>query len=168
MQSLVRTPYFDTYLKLVESADLVKELGASHASFLQLILGLNQDQLAFQYAPGKWTIAQVIYHTIETEMIFNYRALTIAKEAHADLPGFDENTYTAAAQLEGMTAEQMAAFFDSTRQSTLGLIQTLSADQMQRTGLANGKEVQVSALFYITSGHTRHHQNVINERYLNA
>lgn len=168
LQSLIRTPYFDTYLKLVESSDLRYELRASQTSFLQLIRSLSDDQLNYRYAPEKWTIAQVIYHTIECEIIFNYRALTIAKEAHAELPGFDENEYTAAAHVEDATVEQLAAFFDSTRQSTLGLLSTLDEAQLQKTGLANGNEVQVSALFYITSGHTRHHQNVINERYLNA
>lgn len=166
LESLIRVPYFDTYLHHVKYVELERELHDSQQAFDAMLQGLTEDQLTLRYAPEKWTIAQVVYHVIETELIFNFRALTFAKEDGANLPGFDENSYTAAAQLEDATVDSLSRFFNSTRESTLGLLQTLNSEQLQRVGQANDNQAQVAAMFYITSGHARHHMLVIQERYL--
>ena len=51
------------------------------------------EKTNFAYGPDKWTIKQMLQHVIDTERIFAYRALIIARQEPAALLGFDENEY---------------------------------------------------------------------------
>lgn len=161
-----RVPYFDTYLALVEQEDLVEELLSSKDALEAYLINLPDERLSYSYGKDKWTIAQVVLHCIETEIIFNYRALTIARELQSPtLPGFDENLYAREGSATVLTTTQLMTYFDAVRTTTLHLINTITSAQMQKVGKASGHDIQVEALFYVSSGHVRHHLNVLRERY---
>ena len=167
IQSLVRAPFYDTYLNLVLAENLNQELIESGAAFEKMIIGLTDEQLTYRYGAGKWTLAQVILHCIESELIFTFRALTIAREPNrVELSGYDENVYADALNLNHQTVGGLRTYFSAARASSLGLLKTMRT-QLDKIGSANGHDVQVSSLFFIISGHTRHHLMVINSKYLN-
>lgn len=167
LQRLVRTPYFDTYLNHLTTDNLHEALVQSEVFMVDILKNLNDDDLQKRYASDKWTIAEVVHHIIETEMIFNYRALRIARESEPqNIEGFDENLYAQESYLESFTVEELIQFFKAQRQSTMLLLKTFKPAQLEKIGVASGKEVQTEALFYITAGHTLHHAKVILERYL--
>ncbi|MBT3648621.1 MAG: DinB family protein [Flavobacteriales bacterium] len=167
VNELIRAPYFDTYLKLLDSASIEEGLNHSSKELRDLLETIPDDQLDYSYAPGKWTVKQVIQHVIETEMIFNYRAIRIGREdVTQNLDGFEENHFAANAQTADMTNADLAEFFTAVRMSTKHLVSTFSATQLDKSGIASGHYVQVKALFLIQAGHTLHHLNVIRERYL--
>ncbi|MEQ9187946.1 MAG: DinB family protein [Cryomorphaceae bacterium] len=169
LDALQRSAYFDTYLEHLVSDDLAAELIRSSKELEALISPLSGEQMEFRYAPEKWSVRQVVQHLIDTELIFNYRALRIGREvAPQKLDGFDENEYANRADLSNLTNSELLEFFTSTRQSTCYLAKTFSEAQLERVGIASGHRIQVKALFYITAGHALHHANVIRERYLQA
>ncbi|MCK5448751.1 MAG: DinB family protein, partial [Gemmatimonadetes bacterium] len=47
----------------------------------------------YRYAPGKWSIKEVIGHLSDTERVFAYRALRIGRGDSTTLPGFDDQSY---------------------------------------------------------------------------
>lgn len=166
LESLVIAPYFSTYLKLVEHENLVQELEASEDLVSEYLNDLDIDRAGNKYQEDKWTIAEVIHHCIETEIIFNFRALTIAREAEQPtLAGFDENAYVNASGKKSWKPAELMLYFDAVRNTTISLLSSISNEQLGKCGTASGKEVQVEALFFVTSGHFRHHLNVIKERY---
>ncbi len=166
LESLVINPYFNTYLKLVELDNLKEELEASHELVSEFLSELSDERISYKYQDDKWTIGEIVHHCIETEMIFNFRALTIARESEAPtLVGFDENSYAKASGKMDWTPAQLLLYFDSVRSTTLSLLSSISNEQMEKCGNASGKDVQVEALFFVTSGHFRHHLKVIKERY---
>lgn len=167
LQRLVRSSYFDTYLNHLDTDNLLEALTHSEAFMIDTLKDLSDEDLQKRYAADKWTISEVVHHIIETEMIFNYRALRIARESESqNIEGFDENLYEKESYLENFTVEELIAFFKAQRQSTILLLKTFKPHQLSKTGFASGKEVQTEALFYITAGHTLHHAKVIIERYL--
>lgn len=167
VNELTRAPYFDTYLKLLNSADIAVELEQSKTEFISLLNSLSDETMTYAYAPGKWTVKQVIQHIIETEMIFNYRAIRIGREdVTQNLDGFEENHYVANAHVSEMSNSDLVDFFNAVRTSTMFLVKSFDDAQLNKTGIASGHYVQVKALFLIQSGHTLHHLNVIKERYL--
>jgi len=164
---LTFAPYFTTYLDHLESDDLKGALTSSRDFLFEILTDLDEEKWNFTYAEGKWTIKQVVNHIIETEIIFNYRALRVAKESlKEDISGFDENNYVDSAFLEHFSPKEMIAYFKAVRSSTEFLFQSLSKEQLTKIGMASGKDIQVEALFFITAGHTIHHAKVIKERYL--
>ncbi len=167
MKDLTYAPYFDNYLKLVKFENASRELEDSGKEIEQFFRDCPPDRWNYRYAKGKWNVKEVLLHIIQTEMIFNYRALTIASESKApNLHGFDQDQYLKGLRLEDRVPHWLIAFFKATRQQTILFGQMLTAEQLAKKGIASDSEIQVEALFYITSGHTRHHLNVLRERYL--
>jgi len=167
LQFLARASYYDTYLSYIKQTDILAELDRSFAEFEGLISPLTSDQLVYRYEKGKWSIAQVVQHLIETEMIFNYRAITLCREEElTPMKGFDHDRYAQMAKHGSFVAADWVEFFRAVRTSTKYLFHTFSDEKLDRVGLASGHRVQTRALFYVNSGHTLHHCKVIRERYL--
>lgn len=168
IQKLTYNPYFDTYLKLVQIEELEAELKDSQQLVNAQLLSLSDADLRYRYQPGKWTVAQLILHFIETEQIFNFRALTISREENVvNLEGFDENRYANQGMSEPYSVQDLSDYFNSVRAASLLLLKGMSQAQLSKVGKASGHMIEVQAMFYINSGHCRHHMNILNERYLN-
>lgn len=159
-------PYYGTYISKVTAPDLARALEAQLASTTSLLAGLTEAQAAYRYAPGKWTLREVIGHLADAERIFAYRLLCIARGDTTPLPGFDENTYVPAGEFERRPIASVAAEFGAIRMATLALLESLSAAALARMGTASGKPVSARALAWIIAGHEIHHLGVIRERYL--
>lgn len=167
IQSLIRSPYYDGYLEHVTSPDIEAELHRSGKALTSCIEQLDAQQLEHRYAPGKWSIRQIVHHLIDTELIFNYRALKIGRDTTSQvIDGFDENVFSDQVKTGELTRTELIQLFNSTRQTSLLLYKTFSEAQLNRIGIASGQRVQVKALFFIHAGHTLHHTQVIHERYL--
>lgn len=124
------------------------------------------DKWEYRYAPGKWSVKEVIQHIIDTERVFAYRALAIARGDRADLPGMDEDAYQAEARTDARAVEDIMRELRAVRQGTVELFNGLDDKALAQEGTANGKHVTVPALGWIIAGHSEHHLRIIRERYL--
>jgi len=118
------------------------------------------------YAPGKWTLKQVLGHLVDDERIFAYRLLCVARAEPLALPGFDENLYAAHAEHERCALEDLIEEYDVTRAATLVLLRGLPPDAWARRGHVNGYECSVRGLAFHIAGHELHHHRIVRERYL--
>ncbi|RAK70282.1 DinB family protein [Hymenobacter edaphi] len=160
-------PYFDTYIRRVaRGADPLEMLGVRPTALHQLLAGVSEAQATLRYAPGKWSIKQVVLHLADTERIFAYRALRFARADSQELPGFDENRYAEHSGADDRTLASLLTEYAAVRQATLALCQSFTAEQRQRGGTANGQPATVDALLYILAGHEAHHADILAERYL--
>ncbi len=159
-------PHYATYVSKVTEPDVTATLVAQKLATAELLAGLSEAQAAFRYAPGKWTLREVIGHLSDAERIFAYRALRIARGDQTALPGFDENAYVPAADFERRPLKSVAAEFASVRDATLSLLEGLTPQALALMGTASGKPVSARALVFIIAGHEKHHVAVLKERYL--
>lgn len=160
--------YYHKYVKLVEedsaSTALEKNSETLH-SFLQVI---PEEKWDFRYAEGKWSIKELVQHMIDTERIFSYRALCIARGEKLNLPGFDENNYASNSQAERRSKTELVAEFNAVRKATSLLFASFTEEQLSSTGQANNNPISVNGIGFITVGHVLHHLTVLRERYLTA
>lgn len=159
-------PYFAKYISLVPEGEITVTLGLQIESALSLIRGLGEVQGNLRYAPGKWSVKEVIGHLIDTERIFAYRALRFARNDATPLSGFDENNYVANAGFDLRSLADLAEEFEHTRKSNVYLFKHLDGDSWLRRGGANDNETSVRALAYIIAGHELHHVGILRTRYL--
>lgn len=159
-------PYYGTYIDKVTEPDLEAALGAQRRSTADLLAGLDEARAAHRYAPGKWSLREVIGHLADAERIFAYRLLRIARRDETPMPGFDENTYVPAGEFERRPLSQVAAEYGDVRAATLALLGGLTPEALARRGTASGKPISARALAFIIAGHEKHHIDVIRERYL--
>lgn len=120
----------------------------------------------FRYAPGKWTLKEVLGHLVDDERIFAYRLLCVARGEEAELPGFDENRYANHGEFERCPLEELLAEYAAVRAATLLLLRGLPRGAWARRGRVNGYACSVRGLAFHIAGHELHHHRVLRERYV--
>ena len=85
--------FFQRYIDYPRGDDARQVLENSLAPLEQFLSSIPDEKLHYAYRPGKWTVAQLLQHVIDTERVFAYRAMCIARGEEQALPGFDENVY---------------------------------------------------------------------------
>jgi hypothetical protein len=120
----------------------------------------------YRYAPGKWTLKEVVGHLSDTERVFSYRALRIGRGDTTPLPSFDDQAWIAELGADHLSLAEMVEEWSRVREATLALFRHLPPGAWQRRGTAGDHPVSVRALAYVIAGHTRHHLRVVAERYL--
>ena len=156
---------FSNYINLVEGdvIELLSQQVSDFSNFLNNIV----EKGDYAYAPGKWTIKELVGHIIDTERIMVFRLTSFARAEKAALPGFDENDYVTNAHFGDRSLESLCEEFVLLRKSNMHLLKSLNEEELSRSGTANGNQITVKALVYILAGHVMHHKKVIVERYLN-
>lgn len=159
-------PYYARYLDRVQVGKPPAVFGRQLAETLSLLESISEAQSLTRYAPDKWSIKEVLGHIADSERIMAMRALCIARGERAELPGFDENAYVAAAGFDARPWSALREDFRRVREATIALFDSFGEEQLVRRGVANKGEVTVRALGWIIAGHEGHHLAVLRERYL--
>lgn len=158
--------YFDRYLNQVADIELGEALSDGTRHLEAIPLGLWQAVGLKTYAPGKWTIHDMVQHLIDTERIFDYRALRFARKDQTELPGFAQDDFAVHTRAAETPLEDLVNDWKILRQSTLSLFRSFDEVMLKRTGRCNGREMSVLAIGFIIAGHQIHHLRIIEEKYL--
>jgi len=149
-----------------EDEDVLAVLGQQLDEILARFRGVPPVRGDFRYAPGKWTLKDIVGHLADTERVFAYRALSIARGDPAALPSFDDQAWVAEVGAGDRALLEMVEEWGQVRRATLALLRHLPAAAWYRRGIANSQPISVRALAYVIAGHTRHHLEVVEARYL--
>lgn len=158
-------PYYAGYLAAVPEGDLVgtlRDAGAAMGAWIAAQPAARMDQCP---APGKWTVGEAMQHVIDTERVFTFRLLWIARGAPDPLPGFDQDAWVPRSGATGRTPAALAEEFAAVRAASVALVAALPADAWERRGVASGGEVTVRALAWMTAGHALHHLRLFRKRW---
>jgi hypothetical protein len=159
-------PYYDRYISRVSEGDIVSTLTDQLPAYLELIRSIPESRGTHRYAPGKWSIKESLGHVNDTERIFAYRGLRIARGDATPLPGFEQNDYIAPGRFDERTLSDLAEEFAHIRRASIALFAPLDDEALDRRGTASGFPVTVRAMGYIIAGHALHHMAILRERYL--
>jgi hypothetical protein len=159
-------PYYASYVAKVPDGDLLRTLEANIEETMAVLSALPEAKGNFAYAPGKWTLKEVVGHLSDAERVFSYRALRIARGDQVPLPGFDQQAWPPNAGANSRTLADLLGELRVVRASTLALFRHLPPESVGRVGTASDMPVSVRAIAWIIAGHERHHLGIIRERYL--
>ncbi len=157
---------YGTYVEQVPGGDILETLEHQIEETLGLLREVSEERGERRYAPGKWSIKEVVAHVIDAERVFAYRALRFARNDATPLPSFDENEYARYNRAGTRALRDLIEELAAVRRANLHLFRSLSEDELGRRGVASGREVTVRALLWIVAGHERHHVRLLRERYL--
>jgi uncharacterized damage-inducible protein DinB len=133
-----------------------------------LYRSLPEERLLYRYAPGKWTMKEILNHLIDDERIYSYRALRFARNDRTELPGFEQDNYAKESHANEREIDEMLEEYADVRRSSLALFNTFSNEMLLRRGTADGSSVTVRGLIYHLAGHEQRHLNIIREHYLTS
>ncbi|HWW14223.1 MAG TPA: DinB family protein [Candidatus Dormibacteraeota bacterium] len=158
-------PYYDRYISLIQGEDILNTLDQQRREMMLLISCRDDEEGGFRYAPEKWSAKEVLGHVCDTERIFAYRALRIARADATPLGGFEQDDYVRNGPFAQRPLADLVEDFIAVRRATLSLLRNLDETAWSRRGIANKNEVSVRALAYIIAGHELHHRRILEEKY---
>ena len=161
-------PYALQYISLVSGDDILDALHVQLKQTVTLFSGRSERDGNFRYAPDKWTVKEVVGHVTDTERIFAYRAMRIARGDQTPLAGFEQYDYVDAAGFSTRELADLIEEYEDVRQATLSLFRSFDEEAWQRHGVASNNRVTVLALAYLIAGHELHHRKILEERYFPA
>ena len=159
------SPYHDRYISLVPGTDILGSLESQRRQTLILLSGRDDKEGDFRYAPDKWSAKEVLGHVCDTERIFTYRALCIARGDRTPLPGFEQDDYVRNSPFAHRPIAEIIEDYIAVRRATLTLFRNLDEQAWMRRGIVNNNEISVRALAFITAGHELHHRRILEEKY---
>ncbi len=153
------------YVALVPESDIVAVLMDQCEILERLIAGISPEQELFCYEPGKWSVRQVFGHVADTERIFGYRALCIARGQKEGLPAFDQNLFVDTAGFNSRPVAELADELLLLRHANLSMLQPLDSSAWDQVGTASEKSISTRVIAWIMAGHVRHHLELFRTRY---
>ena len=157
-------PFYAGYVARVTD-NVLKALDSQGRSTQAMLGVLTEAQAGHRYADGKWTVRDVVGHLADSERVFAYRALRIARADATPLAGYEQDDYVASAHADRRPLADLVAELAAVRASSLALFRGIEDEAWPRVGTANGYAVSVRALAHIIVGHERHHVEILRTRY---
>ena len=158
-------PYFTTYISLVPGDDVLAALSGQIHDTLALLRSIPEERAGFRYAPGKWSIREVVAHVSDIERTFAFRAMRFGRQDPTALPTCRAEEDIRASAFDSCRLADLAEELEHVRMSTIWLLRHLQPDAWLRTGTAEGT-ISVRALAWVIAGHELHHVRILRERYL--
>lgn len=161
-------PYYERYISLVPDTSILTALENGRRQMMLALCGCDEAEGDFRYAPGKWSVKEVLGHVCDGERVFAYRALRIARGDQTPMEGFEQDDYVRNGPFAERPLADLIEDYIAVRRATLTLLRNLDEAAWARRGIANQNEVTVRALAYIIAGHELHHRRVLEEKYFVA
>lgn len=161
-------PFYRGYFQHVGNQnplDLLRENAIELPKFLK---NLPEEKWDFAYAPGKWTVKELLGHIIDSERIFQYRLLRFSRGDSTELPGFDQDIFVAAGNAARRSPESLILEYQAVREAGILLLKSLSTAELTKCGTANGYEIAAGWIPYFMAGHEIHHVKIMKERYFTS
>jgi len=166
-------PYYTGYIDAAEAslsqrglADVVALLEAQTADWQALMAAVPEAAASHAYAPGKWTLGESLVHVSDTERVFAYRLLRIARGDGTPLPGFEQDDWVPTSRAGRRSLADILAELYAVRAATLALVRSLDDEAIGQRGVASGKDVTARALVWMIAGHMQHHFGLTRDKYL--
>ena len=167
LQSDEYPSFYEGYISQVSAEHtLSEELEISVHKLIKFVQNIPLEKLDYRYAQDKWTIKDILQHLIDSERIFAYRALVIARNDKTELASFDENKYAYEANANDRGIKDLLTELAVVRQATLTLFKSFTTEQLMQRGFVFGNMVSVRAFGFVIIGHQNHHMKIFAERYL--
>jgi len=165
-QATEAAAYYFKYIDHITTDDIVPAIESQMGEMLQFLSGISEEQSLHSYAPGKWTIREVVNHVNDGERVFSGRAFWFARGFTDALPSFEQDVAVRMAHANNTSWADLVEEFKNVRLATISLFKTLPEEAWERTGIASDNPVSVRAIAYIIAGHVTHHIGVLREKYL--
>ena len=157
--------FYAGYVSLVPEADIMRVLEGQADDVRLQTRAFIPKREEFRYAPGKWSVREVLGHVTDAERVFGFRAFCFSRGDENALPSFEQDDYVARAGFDRCSLADLVQEFGQLREANLTALRRLDDAAWRRMGTASGKPVSVRALAYIMAGHVRHHLHVLSTRY---
>jgi hypothetical protein len=157
--------HYFRYIDLVPDGDICTFLGTQLTTTHDRLSDVTDERSRFRYAPGKWSIREVLGHVNDAERLFAFRAFWFARGFDTPLPSFEQTVAAQHAAADDRSWVSHIEEFRNIRSSTIDFFRHLPPAAWHRRGIASDNPFTVRALAHIAAGHVMHHVAILMQRY---
>ena len=150
--------YIERILGHVEGRDAIKVQRATAPKLKKLIQGLAPKELKWKPEPGKWSIAEIVAHLADVEIVASWRMRSVLGANGTAIQPFDQDAWASAFQYGNRDAKQSLEVFRVLRENNLAMLKALPQESWDNYGMhaERGKET-IAHLARMFAGHDTNH-----------
>ena len=150
--------YIGRILGYVEGQDAMKVQRSTAAKLKKSIRGLSGKQLKWRPEPAKWSIAEIIAHLADAEIVASWRMRSVIGENGITIQPFDQDAWASAFEYRDRDARRSLEVFRVLRESNLQMLKEIRRETWENYGmhLERGKET-IAHLTRMFAGHDTNH-----------
>jgi hypothetical protein len=150
-------PYYFTSIDLVPDGHVVKLLESQIDESAAYLAAFTPEQALWREAPGEWNTIEIVGHLADTERVFGYRALHIARADPVMWTKVEFGDYAAAANFQERPLGDVVAEYAAVRAAFVAFLRGLDAAAWKRRAPADWTLRSVRAIAHCMAGHELHH-----------
>jgi len=149
-----RAKYPAAILDLVGGREPISVLRETPAAAARAVEDLSPAQLRKPEAPGKWSIAQVLQHLADSDLVWGWRVRLILAQDRPTLTGYDQDLWAERLHYADADALEALEQLRVLRRGNLGLIARATPEDLKRVGVHSERgEESVGYLCGLYAGH---------------
>jgi hypothetical protein len=142
----------------IQSADPLKLQAAAPAKLAKLLKTVSPAAARKRPEPGKWSIAEIVAHLADTELVGGYRIRAILGAPGSQIIGFDQDKWVTALHYEKRNLRKSFEQYRALREANLALLKTLTSEQWKHHGMHNERGPEtVETIARLFAGHDLNH-----------
>jgi uncharacterized damage-inducible protein DinB len=146
--------YIAAILDVLGDSDPLGVLGATPASFAQVIQGLSPAELRAPEKPGKWSLQQLVAHMADSEVVWSWRLRMVLAHDRPPLTGYDQDLWAERLGYEDADADLSLRVFTTLRERNLDLLRGAGPEELHRVGMHQERgEESVQHMMRLYAGH---------------
>jgi len=124
----------------------------------RLLKGVSASKLRKRPAPGKWSIAEIVGHIADTELVGSFRIRFILGNPGGPIPGFDQDVWVIALHYDKRDVRKAFQQYRALREANLALLKTLTPEQWKHSGMHSERGPEsVETIVRMFAGHDINH-----------
>jgi hypothetical protein len=142
----------------IEGGNPLKMQAAAPARLAKLLKGVSPAKARKRPAPGKWSIAEIVAHIADTELVGGYRMRAVLGQPGTPIIGFDQDAWVTALHYDKRDLKKSFEQYRALREANLALLKSLTQEQWKHEGLHSERgpeSVETMARMY--AGHDINH-----------
>jgi hypothetical protein len=150
--------YIHRILGYVEGQDAIKVQRTTAAKLKKAIQGLTPSQLKWRPEPTKWSIAEIIAHLADAEVVASWRMRSVIGENGITIQPFDQDAWASVFKYQNRDAKRSLEVFQVLRENNLAMLKEIPKEIWDNYGmhLERGKE-SIAHLARMFAGHDTNH-----------
>ncbi len=158
-------PYFQKYVEQVRTDEGFAALMDGATEYMSTLAVIPPAKMKHAYEKNKWTVEEVLLHMIDTERVFQSRALRIARQEPQVMNGFDQDLYVRSLPRIERSIESIRDEYETVRKSSFLLFAGLTKVEMKLSGKVSDYVLTLPSIPFIIAGHETHHLKILRDRY---
>ena len=157
------TAYVAAVLELIGNREPIAILHETPAALSRAIDGLSPQQMRLPERPGKWSIAQILQHLADSEVVWAWRMRLILAQDRPQITGYDQDLWAQRLHYDAAEPPEALELFAVLRRANLRLLERASPDDLNRVGVhAERGEESLEHLRRLYAGHDLLHLQQID------